>query len=60
MDILLVALTLAAAIVGTLVAVVAIVLMLAACIEMVTAGRVSFDLGNGRLWRRVCHGRTAP
>lgn len=35
-----------------------ILLILAAVVEMMTAGRVSSWLGNGRLWRRVRHGRT--
>lgn len=58
MDILIVAFTIPLAILTSLGAVVAIPLMLAGAIEMMTASRVSFGLGNGRLWRRVRHGRT--
>jgi hypothetical protein len=37
-----------------------ILLWLGVMIEVMTAGRVSFGLGDGRLWRRVRHGRNAP
>lgn len=57
MDILIVALTIPLSILTSLGAVVAIPLMLAAVIEMMTAGRISFGIGNGRLWRRIRYGR---
>lgn len=60
MEILVIALGTAIAFVSIPVSLGAILLMLAACVEMVTAGRVSFGLSNGRLWRRVRCGRTAP
>lgn len=54
----------AAAILGTIVAVAGILLgilvWLGVMIEVMTAGRVSFGLGDGRLWRRVRHRRNAP
>lgn len=64
METLIVLFGLAAAILGTIVAVagilLGILLWLGVMIEVMTAGRVSFGVGDGRLWRRLRRGRTAP
>ncbi|MCZ4328162.1 hypothetical protein [Brachybacterium paraconglomeratum] len=57
MDILIVTLAIPLSMLASLGTVVAIPLILAAVIEMMTAGRISFGIGNGRLWRRIRYGR---
>lgn len=56
MDVLILALTIPLSVITSLAALVMIPLMLAATIEIVTAGRISFGIGNGRLWQRVRRG----
>lgn len=58
LDVLVLVLTVPLSILTSLAAILMILLALAVTIELMTAGRISFGIGNDRLWRRLRRDRS--